>query len=258
MKEKTDRLIDPAEIRNLVHRNAESSFAHMSYSDGLERFFLLAQGDDRAIDETMRVLDADIQGKLSEDPLRNVGYLFIVNTGLATRFAIEAGAPQEIVYSTSDIFIRKADVAKSEKEIKELNRSFWTILVKMVRDSRKEDRYSKPVTQSIDYITSHFNTKVTLEDLSEKTGLTPNYLASLFKNETGKTVMEYLTRFRIDSACALLSGTDYSCLQIALSLGFCTQSYFTKVFREQTGTTPDSYRRQHMDKAFTELGNRMV
>lgn len=258
MKKRSDRLIDPAEIRNLVHRNAESSFAHMSYSEELERFFLLAQGDDRAVDETIRVLDAGMQGKLSEDPLRNMRYLFIVNTGLATRFAIEAGVPQEIVYSTSDIYIRKADVAKTEKEIKELNRSFWTILVGMVRDSRKEKRYSKPVTQSIDYITSHFNTKVTLGELAENTGLTPNYLASLFKKETGMTAMEYLTRFRIDSACALLSGTDYTCPQIALSLGFCTQSYFTKVFREHTGKTPDSYRRQHKDRAFTELGKRMV
>ena len=253
MNERTDRLIDPNEIRNLVHKNAENSFAHTTYKVELERFRLLAQGDYRAVEKADEILDADMQGKLSDDPLRNMRYLFIVNTGLATRFAIEAGAPQELVYSTSDVFIRKGDVAKTEDEIRELNKGFWEILVKLVRDSNKETKYSRPVAKSIDYITSHFNSKVTLEDLAVETELTPNYLATLFKQETGITVMEYLTRFRVDSACALLSRTDYTYLQIALSLGFCTQSYFTKVFREYTGSTPGKYRQQHTDKAFSEF-----
>ena len=253
MSSKSEYLIDPGEIRKLVHKNAENSFAHTTYKVELERFRLLAQGDYRAVEKAVEILDADMQGKLSDDPLRNMKYLFIVNTGLATRFAIEAGAPQELVYSTSDVFIRKGDVAKTEDEIRELNKGFWEILVKLVRDSRKEKHYSKPVTKSIDYITSHFNSKVTLEELAKETELTPNYLATLFKQETGLTVVEYLTRFRIDSACALLSQTEYAYLQIALSLGFCTQSYFTKVFKEHVGCTPRIYRLQHTDKAFSEF-----
>ncbi len=253
MSSRTDYLIDPNEIRSLVHKNAENSFAHTSYKVELERFRLLARGDYRAVEKTMEILDADMQGKLSDDPLRNMRYLFIVNTGLATRFAIESGAPQELVYSTSDVFIRKADVAKTEDEIRELNKGFWEILVKMIRDSREDYHYSKHIKKSIDYITSHFNSKVTLENLAKTAGLTPNYLASLFKQETGLTVMEYLTRFRIDSACALLSQTEYTYLQIALSLGFCTQSYFTKVFKEYVGCTPRIYRSQHTDKAFSEF-----
>ncbi|MBE7070349.1 MAG: helix-turn-helix domain-containing protein [Ruminococcaceae bacterium] len=253
MSSKSDYLIDPREIRKLVHKNAENSFAHTTYKVELERFRLLAQGDYMAVDKSVEIMDVAMQGKLSDDPLRNMRYLFIVNTGLATRFAIEAGAPQELVYSTSDVFIRKGDVATTEDEIRELNKGFWEVLVGLVRDSREKQHYSKPVTASIDYITSNFNSKVTLADLAEQTELTPNYLAALFKQETGLTAMEYLTGFRIDSACALLSQTEYSYLQIALSLGFCTQSYFTKVFREHVGCTPRIYRQQHTDKAFSEF-----
>lgn len=254
MTKKNAFLIDPGEIRKLVHKNAENSFMHTTYREELERFLLLAQGDERAVELTDYVLNADLQGKLSEDPLRNMRYLFIVNTGLATRFAIEAGAPQEVVYSSSDIYIRKADVAKSIEEIVKLNHDYWVYLVGLVRDSRKTKQYSKPVVKCIDHITSHFNAKVSLEDLAGITGLSPNYLATLFKHETGMTVGEYLTVFRIDSACALLSQTDYDYLKIALSLGFCTQSYFTKVFKEKTGVTPRAYRLKHTDKAFTEFG----
>ena len=253
MSSRSDYLIDPGEIRKLVHKNAENSFAHTTYKVELERFRLLAQGDYRAVEKAVEILDADMQGKLSDDPLRNMRYLFIVNTGLGTRFAIESGAPQELVYSTSDVFIRKADIATTEEEIRELNKGFWEILVKLVRDSRREQHYSKSVTKCIDYITSHFNSKVTLEDLARETDLTPNYLASLFRQETGLTVVEYLTRFRIDSACALLSQTEYTYLQIALSLGFCTQSYFTNVFRRYVGCTPKIYRQQPTAKAFSEF-----
>lgn len=254
MESKSEFLIDPGEIRNLIHKNAESDFSHTSYRKELERFFLLAKGDDRAVEGAVEVMDSRIQGKLSDDPVRNIRYLFIVNTGLGTRVAIEAGVPQEMVYSASDVYIRKADLATTEEEIVELNREFWQRLVKMVRDSRKTASYSNNVKKCIDYITTNFNKKITLDDLAAETKLTPNYISTLFKHETGMTVGEYLIRFRTESAKALLARTDYSYLQIALSLGFCTQSYFTSVFKSQTGYTPGEYRLNHTDKVFAEMG----
>ena len=247
---KADFLIKPDEILSLMHTNAENAFSHTTYRKELERFVFLAQGDERAVEGAVQIMKADLQGKLSEDPLRNYRYLFIINTGLATRVAIEAGLPQELAYSISDVYIRKADIATTENEITELNKEFWQRLVNEIRESHKKNPYSKPVMKCIDYISSHFNSKITLNELARETRLTPNYLASLFKSETGMTVGEYLTKFRIDSACALLSRTDYTYLQIALSLGFCTQSYFTQVFRQQTGITPKEYRLQNSDKAF--------
>ena len=201
----------------------------------------------------LHISKTDVQGRLSEDPLRNYKYLFIINTGLATRVVIEAGVTQELVYSISDVYIRKADEATTIDEVKELNRELWKRYVRLVRDIRKRGSYSKPVQDCINYITSHFNTKITLKDLANATGLTPNYLASVFKRDTGMTVGEYLLNFRIDSAKALLTKTDYSYLQIALSLGFCTQSYFTQVFREQTGITPKEYRLKFVDKTFSDI-----
>ena len=246
-------LIGLDEIRGLVYTNAEKAFAHTTYREELERFYLLAQGDYKAVDETERMMDADMQGKLSKDPLRNYLYLFIVNTGLATRFAIEAGAPQEIVYSISDIYIQKADEARSIDEIKKLNREVWTRLVDTVNESRSEKRYSKTVSKCIDHITSHFNRKITLKELAMETGVTTKYLASLFKKETGLTIGDYVTRLRIDSAKALLTRTDYPYLNIALSLGFCSQSHFTKSFRDITGFTPKEYRTTYNDTAFSKI-----
>ncbi len=126
---KTDsqRLINPEEIQKLLHNNAENGFIHTTYQEESQRFHYLMNGDERAVEDSMRLMNPAIQGKLSSDPVRNCRYLFIINTGLATRYMIEAGVPQETVYSTSDLYIRKADEAGTIEELKNLNREVWTV-----------------------------------------------------------------------------------------------------------------------------------
>ncbi len=236
------RAINFDEIRELMHENAETGFIHTTYQDESRRFHLLMNGDMRAVEDSVSILDAEIQGTLSKNPLRNLRYLFIINTGLATRYIIEAGVPQETVYSISDVYIQKADVATTMDEIKELNREVWTVFVETVREFKKESLYSKQILFCLNYIDSHFNEKITLEDLADKVYLHPCYLAALFKKETGETFGNYLINIRIKTSKALLTKTDYSYSQIAYSLGFCSQSHFTKMFHQHTGFTPREFR----------------
>ncbi len=236
------RLINPDEIRKLLYTNAESGFLHTTYQEESQRFHYLMAGDERAIEDSVRLLNPDLQGKLSDDPIRNMKYLFIINTGLATRYMIESGIPQETVYATSDLYIRKADHATSIIEIIDLNRELWTVFVETVRNFKKETAYSEPVVFCLNYIDSNFTEKISLELLAQKANLNPCYLASLFKKETGKSIGNHLMDIRIKTAMALLSQTDYSYAQIAYSLAFCSQSHFTKTFRSHTGYTPKEYR----------------
>ncbi|MCR5542664.1 MAG: hypothetical protein K6F55_00820, partial [Eubacterium sp.] len=74
-------------------QHAEAGFIHTTYQDEIRRFRYLINGDERAIADSINILNPAIQGTLSKDPLRNMRYLFIVNTGLATRYLIEAGMP---------------------------------------------------------------------------------------------------------------------------------------------------------------------
>jgi YesN/AraC family two-component response regulator len=236
--------IPHSEILMLLHENSEKEFHHTTYEEDNRRYHLLMQGDYAAVEESARIMQSDLQGKLSSDPVRNFRYLFIVNTGLATRFAIEAGVPQEVVYSTSDVYIQKADVATTEKEIYDLNIEFWTKLVSLVRESRRVLSCSKPVRTCLDYIDAHFTSRITLKDLAVQVKLHPVHLAVLFKKEIGENFSAYLTRKRIETSCALLTRTEYSFSQIAYSLAFCSQSHFIKVFRKHTGFTPRQYRMQ--------------
>lgn len=249
-----ERILNFDEIRRLLHDHAETGFKHTSYEEESKRFHYLINGDSRAIEESDKIINPSIQGKLSMDPIRNMRYLFIVNTGLATRYLIESGVPQETVYSISDLYIQKADVAKTYDELVSLNHEVWTVFVETVREYKKETIYSKPIYYCLNYIDSHFNEKITLDDLALKTELNPCYLASLFKKETGKTFGNYLTDVRIETSKALLSKTNYSITQIACSLAFCSQSHFTHIFRARTGYTPKEYRMNFYNANLSTLG----
>ena len=253
----SDNLIPPSEIMRLLHENSENSFRHTTYREENRRYHLLMQGDMAAVDEAVRISDPKIQGKLSSDPVRNMRYLFIIGTGLATRYAIEAGVPQERVYSLSDLYIQKADILTTEKELMELVREFWTKLVELVQLLKNRKILSRPVMTCLDYIDAHFTDRITLRDLSAQTGMHPNYLASLFKEELGESFSSYLQRRKIEIAQALLTRTEYTYSQIAFSLAFCSQSHFIKVFREKTGFTPRQYRMKFTDTNFSSSLNAM-
>ncbi len=156
----------------------------------------------------------------------------------------------------SDLYIQRADVAVTIEEITDLTRESWTAFVDVVKLLKKENGYSKQVLFCLNYIDSHFNEKITLEELGEKTDLHPCYLAALFKKETGNTFGNYLIERRIETAKALIAKTDYSFTQIACSLAFCSQSHFIQVFRKHTGLTPKQYRMKYYNANISAVGLR--
>ncbi|WP_256146664.1 helix-turn-helix domain-containing protein [Bacillus thuringiensis] len=71
------------------------------------------------------------------------------------------------------------------------------------------------------------------------------YLSTLFKNEVGMTLSEYIHREKVAEAKKLLTLTNYSLLEISTFLNFNNQSYFTKIFKKYTEVTPKQYRNQY-------------
>ena len=247
----SEPLIPYSEIMQLLHENSENDFRHTTYRKESLRFHYLMQGDMRAVDEAVEILNPEIQGTLSLDPVRNIRYLLIVSIGLASRYVIEAGVPQETIYSSSDLHIRRADVATTIEELLKIHKEYWIKAVELVRQAKAQKQYTKPIMGCLNYIDSHFNTRITLSDMAKEMDLHPAYLASLFKKEVGETFASYLTRRRVETAKALLTRTEYSYSQIAYSLSFCSQSHFIKVFREGTGYTPRQYRMQFYNSNFS-------
>ncbi len=85
------------------------------------------------------------------------------------------------------------------------------------------------------YIMDHMKEEITLAGLAELFHFSPQYLAKKFKEEYGTTIMNYLTRIRIEKACSLLDHTKLSIQEVAIESGFEELNYFSKVFKKAYG-----------------------
>ncbi|MDG3007108.1 helix-turn-helix domain-containing protein [Paludisphaera mucosa] len=96
----------------------------------------------------------------------------------------------------------------------------------------------------IDYLDASVAEEISLGDLADLAGLSPNYFLNAFKKATGKTPHRFLTEKRVAKACDLLRNPQTSIVGVALAVGFSSQSHFTTVFGRFMKTTPAAYRAQ--------------
>ena len=93
------------------------------------------------------------------------------------------------------------------------------------------------------YLHEHFSEKVSLQDIALHVYLSRTYVSTLFREETGCSITEYLNSVRVDHACRMLRETDLSLSEIAQACGFEDQSYFNRVFKKALCRSPIQYRR---------------
>jgi AraC-like DNA-binding protein len=100
----------------------------------------------------------------------------------------------------------------------------------------------KPVFEHIQH---HYSQKMTLEEIARESGLSTTHLCRYFKKVTGKTITEYIKRFRVDKAKELLIEDERSITWIAFEVGFESHSYFDRIFHEVTRLTPQDFRKKY-------------
>ena len=92
------------------------------------------------------------------------------------------------------------------------------------------------------YVHTHVSEDISLESISEVVYLTPNYISSLFKRETGVSFKDYVLQVKIQKAKELLQSNKLKINEIAQAVGYNNSTYFSKVFRRETGRYPSEYR----------------
>lgn len=102
---------------------------------------------------------------------------------------------------------------------------------------------SSAVLKAVDYINANYNSTITMEQLCNESGVSEQHLCRLFRSALGSRPMEYVAKRRIQTAKELLTDTEYSVDEIAERVGFCSGSYFCKLFKRYEGMTPTQFRR---------------
>jgi AraC-like DNA-binding protein len=93
-----------------------------------------------------------------------------------------------------------------------------------------------------EYVEAHLDCGIGLSDLAKAAGLSRMHFAAQFRTATGYRPREYLQHQRIEHAKSLLSNTKIPLVEVALTVGFCTQAHFSTVFKRFTSETPARWR----------------
>ena len=105
-------------------------------------------------------------------------------------------------------------------------------------------KHSSAVYKITEYINANYSKKISLDDIAKKVYLSRSYISTVFKDEIGMSLTDYIREVRIERSKQLLLDNTVRIVDIAGMCGFDDQSYFTKVFHTAVGVTPKQYRDQ--------------
>ncbi|MEF2246306.1 response regulator transcription factor [Paenibacillus sp. IITD108] len=114
--------------------------------------------------------------------------------------------------------------------------------MKQMREEESEFNSRQLIAKAKEYIDGRYHHDLGIDEVSEYVGLSCSHFCVLFKQETGDTFLEYLTRLRVERACSILKYSDVKVYQIAPLVGYRDAKYFTQVFKKTMGMTPTEYR----------------
>lgn len=176
----------------------------------------------------------------------SIGFLYVKSYSyslniLCRRAAYRSGVPITILHTTALRYISRINDAVSRDVLFKENIHMVSEYTELIR-SLSIKQYGPIVNRVLEYIFTNLNREFSLKDLADYCRLTPTYLSAVFKKETGRSVMSFVTSKKIRYACTLLTDTQMQIQEVARHSGYHDVSYFTRVFRRETGITPTQYR----------------
>ena len=168
---------------------------------------------------------------------------------LAVLLSRAASDPKDIEDNTAlDTINRSLNKIEESNNLQEITEILSSITERMsgMIFSFHGVRHFSALRKAERYIWQHYTRKISLREIAKASGLSAPYFSTVFKEEMGENLSNYLNRLRVDKAAAMLVATDLSISEIAKRCGFEDQSWFSKIFRNNTGLTPGKYRERGM------------
>ena len=147
---------------------------------------------------------------------------------------------EELVESTNRYLKRLEELSSAEEVFENL-----CVIIEMIAGkifSFRGVRHASALRKAERFIRENFTRKISLKEIADISDLSAPYFSTIFKNEMGENLSNYLNRIRIEKATAMLRETDFPIGEISATCGFEDQSWFSKIFKIYTGVSPCRYR----------------
>ena len=225
----------------------ESGSPQSSYEFERRLYRLIELGDTGRLKEFLeRTQDFPREGKMARTPLRQVKNIMIGVTEKAGLLgAIPAGMDVERVYQLINLYILECEQMQTIDEVRRLQYIMLMDFCQRAGAAKLPKGVSAEISRCMNYIQSHTNGPIAVDDVAARIHRSGSYLMRRFKAETGMRVGDYITKCKLEEACDLLVYGQRSLAEISAYLGYSSQSYFQTVFKKQLGVTPAQYRKRH-------------
>ncbi len=139
------------------------------------------------------------------------------------------------------------EVISNFETLEDIKKYLISNIILFFEEIKDMESFSRSVLNAMDYIRkNYFAPDLSVKILAEHIYLTPTYLSSLFKKETGMTISEYVTKVRIEKSKELLLDPQIKLFEVARKVGYSDANYYSKAFSKQMGMTPSTFREKYI------------
>ena len=241
----TESIQDTVKIKT---KNAQDNIRKAGssiYPMDMERMLLanLRRGDNKEAQKILKeLLDSLYQtagGNFPAFRLRAMELAVLLSRAVSNPQDIE----DDLVLDTNNRYLKKIEEGSSLEEIT----GILSVITERMSGkifSFSGIRHSSALRKAERFIWENYTRKISLQEIADASGLSAPYFSTIFKEEMGENLSNYLNRMRVEKAAAMLVTTDVSISGIASACGFVDQSWFSKTFKNTTGLSPGKYREQ--------------
>jgi AraC-like DNA-binding protein len=181
-----------------------------------------------------------------KDPaeLRKYKNYIIMAIGIASRAALRGGLDYDSMNMITEKYLQKIEACESLAHLSHIFRQGYIEFAQRVAHINALSTESLVVKRIIKEVNLLIYEKATPTIISNRMGMNCSYLCRHFKQETGKTITEYINDVKVRECKRLLDSTDLPIAQISAMLGYSSQSYLHTVFRKVTDKTPNEFRKR--------------
>lgn len=176
---------------------------------------------------------------------KNRSFVYVQNLVLSVINLLEL--PEELedeIYSQERNFMKQIYECENLDEVELRLRGTFRYICNLMSNQR--DSYGKRQAMlALDYIEKNYaDSSVTLNSVCTALAMSTSYFSSVFKNYTGETFIESLTKKRMEKAKILLEQGNLKTYEIAEAVGYSDAHYFSVSFKKAVGKTPTEYARE--------------
>lgn len=106
----------------------------------------------------------------------------------------------------------------------------------------KDVRRMQHITE---YVMAHYIHNITLDDIAQEMGMNRSAFCSYFRKQKGMTFTQFVTKYRLDTACGILKNSNKQVSEICYTVGFNDVPHFVRLFTAEYGMSPTKYRKRH-------------